>query len=81
MHGKLSHMREKMQMRRRVEIERLVSMLECDPDEGLKYAIPFSGGSSRGTLRAQGQSERAKSQISTWTALAAEMPEMPGPSR
>ncbi|HAR65621.1 MAG TPA: hypothetical protein DCR55_05340 [Lentisphaeria bacterium] len=49
MHGKLSHMREKMQMRRRVEIERLVSMLECDPDEGLKYAIPFSGGSSRGT--------------------------------
>lgn len=36
------------QSRRLNELRRLMSMLESDPDRGLRYALPFGGGASRG---------------------------------
>lgn len=48
MQNRLGNVREKLETRRRDELQRLIAMLEKDPDEGLKYAIPFGGGAPRG---------------------------------
>ena len=44
-----------MEERRNREIHRLLSLLERNPEEGLKYAIPFGGGGGRGLTMPSGQ--------------------------
>jgi tetratricopeptide (TPR) repeat protein len=42
---------EHLEARRNAELHRLMTMLQSDPEEGLRYAIPFSDDDSRGLAR------------------------------
>jgi len=52
---KLEGVRNDLSAIRHKEILRLMKLLETDPDQGLKFAIPFSGGGGRGVAEPSGR--------------------------
>ena len=50
----LNHVSKSLESVRHKEISRLLHMLDSDPDQGLKYAIPFGGGGEHRGLGAPG---------------------------